>query len=51
MSKVHHHDLTVSDLVAGYRDEGDGGVVGYGGALDIRPPSLTMRSELIHCVR
>ncbi len=31
-------DLTVRDLVEGYRDDGDGGVVGYGGALDIRPP-------------
>ena len=26
------------DLVAGYYDDGEGGVVGYGGALDIRPP-------------
>ena len=24
--------------MAGYHDDGDGGVVGYGGALDIRPP-------------
>ncbi len=31
-------DLTVRDLVAGYRDDSDGGVVGYGGRLDIRPP-------------
>ena len=31
-------DLTVRDLVAGYRDDGEGGVVGYGGNLDIRPP-------------
>ena len=31
-------ELTISELVAGYRDDGDGGVVGYGGALDIRPP-------------
>ncbi|MDE2821566.1 MAG: hypothetical protein OXT68_07045 [Chloroflexota bacterium] len=38
------------ELVAGYRDDGEGGVVGYGGALDIRPPSLTMRLERIHCV-
>jgi len=28
----------VRDLVAGYQDDGDGGVVGYGGKLDIRPP-------------
>jgi len=38
------------DLVEGCHDDGDGGVVGYGGPLDIRPPSLTMRLELIHCV-
>ena len=31
-------DITVRDLVAGYHDDGEGGVVGYGGALDIRPP-------------
>lgn len=31
-------EITVRDLVAGYRDDGDDGVVGYGGKLDIRPP-------------
>ncbi len=31
-------DLTVRDLVVDYQDDGEGGVVGYGGALDIRPP-------------
>ncbi|MCY4008179.1 MAG: DUF262 domain-containing protein [Anaerolineaceae bacterium] len=36
--KIELLDLTVRDLVAGYRDDGEGGVVGYGGALDIRPP-------------
>ncbi|MDE2775976.1 MAG: DUF262 domain-containing protein [Chloroflexota bacterium] len=36
--KIQQLDLTVRDLVAGYRDDGAGGVVGYGGALDIRPP-------------
>ncbi len=36
--KIELLDLTVRDLVAGYHDDGDGGVVGYGGALDIRPP-------------
>lgn len=36
--KIQQLDLTVRDLVAGYRDDGEGGVVGYGGALDIRPP-------------
>ncbi len=31
-------DITVRELVEGYKDDGDGGVVGYGGKLDIRPP-------------
>lgn len=30
--------ITVRELVAGYDDNGDDGVVGYGGKLDIRPP-------------
>jgi len=34
--KIHQLDLTVRDLVAGYHDDGEGGVVGYGGVLDIR---------------
>ncbi|MDE2857650.1 MAG: HNH endonuclease [Chloroflexota bacterium] len=36
--KIEMKDLTVRDLVAGYHDDGEGGVVGYGGKLDIRPP-------------
>lgn len=35
--KIQQLELTVRDLVAGCHDDGDGGVVGYGGALDIRP--------------
>ena len=35
--KIHLLDLTVRDLVKGYQDDGEGGVVGYGGKLDIRP--------------
>ena len=31
-------EITIRDLVKGYEDKGDAGVVGYGGALDIRPP-------------
>ena len=31
------HEIAVHDLVAGYEDRGDEGVVGYGGTLDIRP--------------
>jgi hypothetical protein len=29
--------ITIRDLVNGYKDNGEGGVVGYGGKLDIRP--------------
>jgi len=32
------HEITVRDLVEGYHDDGEGGVRGYGGKLDIRPP-------------
>ena len=31
-------DISVRDLVEGYADDGEGGVRGYGGRLDIRPP-------------
>lgn len=30
--------VTVRELVNGYQDDGEGGVTGYGGMLDIRPP-------------
>ena len=36
--KIQPLNLTIRELVAGYRDAGEGGVVGYGGRLDIRPP-------------
>ena len=36
--KVDPLTITVADLTAGFRDDGEGGVVGYGGKLDIRPP-------------
>jgi len=35
--KIELKEVSVEDLVAGYSDKGDEGVVGYGGALDIRP--------------
>ena len=35
--KIELNEITVADLVAGYADKGDEGVVGYGGKLDIRP--------------
>ncbi len=36
--KVELKDITVAELVEGYQDDREGGVVGYGGKLDIRPP-------------
>ena len=30
-------EITVADLTKGYRDDGEGGVVGYDGRLDVRP--------------
>jgi len=36
--KIELMDLTVRELVEGYQDDGEGGVFGYGGKLDIRPP-------------
>lgn len=36
--KIDHHRITVRELVEGFSDDGDGGVTGYGGKLDIRPP-------------
>ena len=36
--KIELLDLTVQELVEDYEDDGDGGVTGYGGKLDIRPP-------------
>ncbi len=35
---IEFKEITVRSLVEGYVDRGDEGVVGYGGALDIRPP-------------
>ena len=36
--KIELNEITVGELVEGYMDDGEGGVVGYGGKLDIRPP-------------
>lgn len=36
--KIDLQHVTVRDLVDGYEDNDDAGVVGYGGKLDIRPP-------------
>ncbi len=35
--QIELHEITVRELVADYADNGDNGVVGYGGKLDIRP--------------
>jgi hypothetical protein len=36
--KIELHEITVKELAEGYRDNAEGGVVGFGGKLDIRPP-------------
>ncbi len=36
--KIDLNEITVRDLVKDYHDDGEGGVRGYGGKLDIRPP-------------
>jgi hypothetical protein len=36
--KIELKEITVRELVNGYKDNNDDGVVGYGGKLDIRPP-------------
>ncbi len=36
--KIELNKITVRDLVEGYKDNAEGGVVGFGGKLDIRPP-------------
>lgn len=35
---IEPHEITVRELTEGFSDDGDGGVRGYGGKLDIRPP-------------
>lgn len=36
--KIELHEVTVRELSAGYEDNDEAGVVGFGGKLDIRPP-------------
>jgi len=36
--KIDPHQISIRDIVDGYVDSGDDGVVGYGGKLNIRPP-------------
>jgi len=35
--KIELHRIPVRKLVENYQDDGEGGVIGYGGRLDIRP--------------
>jgi hypothetical protein len=35
--EINLHNISVRDLVAGYKDSADEGVVAYGGRLDVRP--------------
>ena len=35
---IELRNIAVGELVEGYRDDGEGGVVGYNGNLDVRPP-------------
>ncbi|MXX69449.1 MAG: DUF262 domain-containing protein [Gemmatimonadales bacterium] len=36
--KIELRHIPIRELVKGYNDDGEGGVVGYGGRLDVRPP-------------
>jgi len=36
--KIERNEITIRDLTEGYSDDGEGGVIGYRGRLDIRPP-------------
>ncbi|TMC49248.1 MAG: DUF262 domain-containing protein [Chloroflexi bacterium] len=35
--KIELHEITIRQVIEGYADDGEDGVVGYGGQLDIRP--------------
>ncbi|MBW4837636.1 DUF262 domain-containing protein [Staphylococcus pettenkoferi] len=36
--KIKLHEIPIKDIVKDYNDDGEGGVIGYGGKLNIRPP-------------
>jgi hypothetical protein len=36
--KIELNEILIKDLINGYEDKSDDGVIGYGGKLDIRPP-------------
>lgn len=56
--KIKLHEIPIRDVVAGYKDSAENGVVGYGGRLDIRPAFQRefiykdkQRDEVINTVR
>jgi hypothetical protein len=56
--KIESHEIAVRDVCAGYVNKDEGGVVGYGGKLDIRPAYQRefvykdqQRDAVIHTVR
>jgi len=44
--KIELKKLTVRELSEGYVDNAEDGVLGYGGKLDIRPPTQFRASKL-----
>lgn len=36
--KIEHKSISIREIVEGYKDDAENGVVGYGGKLNIRPP-------------
>ncbi len=39
--KIELKNISIAELTNGFADNGESGVVGYGGKLDIRPPIST----------
>ncbi len=55
--EIERREIAIRDLVEGYNDDGEGGVVGYDGRLDIRPSYQRefvykdkQRADVIHSV-
>jgi hypothetical protein len=44
--KIEPRQIPVHELVAAYADNGDAGVVGYSGRLNIRPPYPATNASL-----
>ena len=43
--KIELREITVRELSNGYTDNTEGGVTGYGGKLDIRPPPVLYKTK------